>query len=300
MNKKNILVLEKNQKNYSILANILKKATFESTMVIDKKGLVGQEKKFSQYDLIIVNAHITYISPEEISKLFSLADTSDIPLFYMDTTKEGDKERLTECFEFGATEYLKKPFDSKEIIIRVTHHIQMSLKAKEWQLRVEKLAHLATVDQLSKTTSKMHMKAILNHQIKYMRRYKKDAVVVYFTVMNINKIIGILGINKGEKIIALFAKELKSCIRDSDELGRWSGADFVLYLPNTSIDLARNIIKKIKVKLRQKDVYQKVELELAFGLTSFYDEDTADDVLQRATYSLGKAKQQEYGKIAVA
>ena len=146
----------------------------------------------------------------------------------------------------------------------------------------------------------MQMHAILKHQIAYFNRYKTDITVVYFSLVNINKIIGMFGLTRGEKIISLFAKELKSLIRASDILARWEGANFLIMLPNTSEKASEAFIKKISHALAKVDSLQELNLEIAFGITSVIENDEVKIVIERAKYALEEAKQQRYGKISIA
>jgi hypothetical protein len=44
---------------------------------------------------------------------------------------------------------------------------------------------------------------------------------------------------------------------------------------------------------------KNVKPELAFGITSFEEDDSVQELVQKAKYALGEAKKQEYGKIFI-
>jgi len=182
----------------------------------------------------------------------------------------------------------------------VNYHCQQLYKLREYKLRVDKLGQLATIDQLSKLTSKMHMQAILKHQINYCKRYKTNATVIYLSLININKLIAVFGLEKGEKIIAKFAKNLKSTIRESDVVSRWAGSEFVLLLPNTNAKAGELMVKKLKQKLSNIEIMNNTMPELAFGMTEVVDDDNVEEIISRVQYALKEAKKQTYGKIFLA
>ena len=300
MIKKQILILEVNQHNFDVLDTLLRKNEFTCKAAFTAEEFYRMKKSIHDNNLILVNTGIDFFKPAEIIAESKFDDSLKIPTIFLDSAAEYDKKKLHECFSAGACDYIKKPFESFEIISRITYHCQEFAKLQEYRLRMDKLANLATIDQLSKLTSKMQMQAILKHKIAYFNRYKTDTTIVYFSLVNINKIIGMFGLTRGEKVISLFAKELKSLIRASDVLARWEGADFLIMLPNTSEKASEAFIKKISHALARVDSLQDLKLEIAFGITSFIENDEVKIVIERAKYALEKAKQQRYGKISIA
>lgn len=300
MIKKHILILEVNQHNFDVLNTLLTKNKFTCKAVLKADDFHAIENDIHDYNLILVNTSIDYLKPTQIIFKSDFDSSVKIPTLFIDSTEEYSKEKLQECFKAGGCDYVKKPFESAEIISRVKYHCEEFAKLQEYKLRVDKLANLATIDQLSKLTSKMQMQVILKHQIEYCNRYETDATVVYLSITNINKIIGMFGLNHGEKLISMFAKELKGLIRASDVLARWEGSDFIIILPNTSEKSSEAFIKKISAQLARKEELKKLNLEIAFGITSFMKNDEMKLVIDRAKYALNEAKQQRYGKIFIA
>ncbi len=300
MEKKQILILEVNQHNYDILNTLLSQNKFTCKAVLDRDMFNAIKKSIHDYNLILVNVSIDYLQLNEIIFESSFDNAVKIPTIFVDSEKLYNKEKLCECLKAGACDYIKKPFESFEIISRVSYHCDEFLKKQEYRLRMDKLATLATVDQLSKLTSKMQLQVILKYQIDYYNRYKTDTTIVYFSLVNMNKIIGLFGLHHGEKIISLFAKEFKNLIRSSDVLARWEGSDFILVLTNTDKKSSETLIKKISTELLRIESIKEMKLEIAFGITSFEENDEMKIVIERAKYALNEAKQQRYGKIFIA
>jgi len=299
MTNKQILIIELNEQNYHVLESVLTKAGYQCSAVYDAEGFDALDSEIEQFDLILVNTHVQYVEIVNVIKFAAFDTGLKIPVIYIDSSKEHNKKMLEECFNLGVSDYIKKPFDSKEILSRVKYHYEQLSKLREYKLRVDKLASLATIDQLSKSTSKMHMQAILKHQISYFNRYKNDTTVIYLSLTNIDKLIGIFGLEKGEKIISQLAKILRASIRESDVLARWAGSDFIILLTNTSLSASEFIIKKLKIELADVEVMKGIQPDLAFGITSFTENDDVKEVIERAKYALKEAKKQTYGKIHI-
>ncbi|QOP45610.1 GGDEF domain-containing response regulator [Sulfurimonas paralvinellae] len=297
---KQILIIELNEQNFNVLESVLSKNGYVCKAVLDLEAFQALELKADAYDLIIVNSHVQYVTVADVMKIAESETSLKVPVIYIDSAKEHSKSTLDDCFAAGVSDYIKKPFDSKEIVSRVNYHCEQLYKLREYKLRLDKLANLATIDQLSKSTSKMHMQAILRHQINYFNRYKTDTTLIYLSLLNIDKLIGTFGLEKGERVIAQFAKVLKSSIRESDVLARWAGSDFIILLTNTSVSASEYITKKLKAELSNVEVMKGIKPELAFGITSFTEDDDVKEVIERAKYALSEAKKQTYGKIHIA
>jgi len=300
MIKKHILILEVNQHNFDVLNSLLKQNGFTCKVVLNINDFHAIENNIHEYNLILVNTSVDYLQPTQIIFESNFDSSVKIPTLFIDNTEQYSKEKLHECFKAGGCDYVKKPFESAEIINRVKYHCEEFAKIQEYRLRMDKLANLATIDQLSKLTSKMQMQVILKHQIEYFNRYETDMTVVYLSIININKIIGMFGLSHGEKLISIFAKELKGLIRASDVLARWEGSDFVIVLPNTSEKSSEAFIKKISAELVRRESLKELNLEIAFGITSFMKNDEMKIIIDRAKHALNEARQQRYGRIFIA
>jgi len=303
MEKEQILILEINEKNYTILQNLLeKKELYETKVILSHESFVEAITSNNDYNLIIINTYIKFIDIEDIKKLTQDNEYQGVPIIYIDGAKEYNKEMLERAFKAGAVDYIKKPFDSKEILSRVSLHIKNAKKLREYKSRVDKLASLATVDQLSKSTSKMHMQAILRHELNNYKRYGQEAVsIIYLGIISIEKHIATFGLEKGEKLITQFAKFLRNILRDSDVLARWVGSEFIILLTNTSVKTTEAVIRKIKLLLASDEkMHEESQLELAFGVTEIQKEDTYEELLARVQYAYKTAKKQTYGKLEIA
>lgn len=297
MDKNKILIIEINQDNFDALNNVLKKDGFIGESVLESKDLEKINFEDGEYSLILVNADVTYIEIEDIVALANTKYGTKVPVIYIDSAKTHDKKLLHKCFESGGSDYIKNPFDSAELLARIHYHYNLFDKIKKCQEGLDQLANFAMVDQLSKLSSKVHIQSILKHQLNNYKRYKTPTSIIYFSVLNIDKIIGKFGLKVGEKIIYKFSQDLKNFIRKSDEIGRWDGSDYIIVLTNTDLKSAENLAKKLKIQLSKTDMLKGIQPDLAFGVTSLRDDDELNDIISRAENAFIEATKQEYGKI---
>jgi diguanylate cyclase (GGDEF)-like protein len=297
MRKKRVLILEVNDKNFNSLESILSQAGYESIQYrFDAENF---DFDAEELDVALVNTHIDYLSIEQIQELINSNNTIKVPIIFLDNSKEHDKQLLYRCYENGGSDFIKRPFGSKEIVSRINYHSDQVYKLREYKLRVDKLAHLATVDQMSKLTSKMHMQAILKHQVANFNRYKSPTSVLYIGLVSVDRVVSTFGFEYGEKMIQMFSKHLKNLLRESDAVSRWYGSNFMVLLSGTNAKQAETVSKKLNTSLSTLEIMNDTKPVVAFGITEFIEDDSVEEIEQRAVYALKEAKKKDYGKISV-
>lgn len=120
-----ILLLEDDLILGDTIFDILESEGFETTWV--KDGKVALEKSFlSSYDIFLFDVNVPFINGFEL--LNDLRQSGDLtPTIFI--TARVDIESLAKGFEIGADDYIKKPFDLDELIIRINTQIKKSFKS---------------------------------------------------------------------------------------------------------------------------------------------------------------------------
>jgi diguanylate cyclase len=83
----------------------------------------------------------------------------------------------------------------------------------------------------------------------------------------------------GDAVLRHVATLANTTVRSTDLVGRLGGEEFIVLLPNTSIDLGRRIAEKIRQRLEASVVTwegQRIPVTASFGLSSTTPEDKRD------------------------
>jgi len=299
MAKKNILIIQTNKQNLKVLGELLV-SNYYKVVTVDSNEELKKIDDIPELHLVLVSANMTFISPKGVVEV--LENKFDLlpPIVFVESAKEHDKKMLLECYIAGAVDYIKKPFDSQEILARINSHIHQFAKLCEYKHRVDKLVSLATVDQLSKLSSKVHMQAVLKHQVDIFLRHPSDLAIFYLRLLDVEKVVGAFGFEYGEKLIASFAKELKKKLRESDVIARWAGSDFIVLLPYTDIPTSYMVAKKLMAQLTSIEIKADIKPNIAIGIAELTDDDTIKSIIDKAKNAMGEASKMEYGKIYTA
>ena len=73
------------------------------------------------------------------------------------------------------------------------------------------------------------------------------------------------GHGKGDEVLAAVGAEIEACLRASDFAGRFGGEEFLILLPDTSVEGARQVAEKIRATVAAMTV-PGVEREITASL----------------------------------
>jgi len=94
-----------------------------------------------------------------------------------------------------------------------------------------------------------------------------------------------------DRMLVDFADRVRALLRVPDRLGRFGGEEFVVLLPETSLDKARVVAERIRRDIEQADG-DLPRRTVSIGVTvSFPDDPDLDGLLARADAALYQAKE---------
>ncbi|MDG5800578.1 response regulator [Marinilabiliaceae bacterium ANBcel2] len=129
MEKRRILIIDDNAKNIQVAASILENEGFHCEFAMDgASGLSWLESE--PFDTILLDIMMPGEDGFEVCRLIKSNEAiNDIPVIFL--TAKIDKESVTKAFEVGGADYISKPFDSKELTIRVKNQVELKLSRKK-------------------------------------------------------------------------------------------------------------------------------------------------------------------------
>ena len=128
-----ILIVDDNPQNLEVLGKILHDNNYDVEFAMSGEAAMEWiENKL--FDLILLDINMPGISGFEVCVKIRLNPALDrVPVFFV--SAENDRKSILKGFEYGAQDYITKPFDSRELLMRVKTHL--SLKES-----IEKLEYL--------------------------------------------------------------------------------------------------------------------------------------------------------------
>ncbi|MBB6092817.1 diguanylate cyclase (GGDEF)-like protein [Povalibacter uvarum] len=156
------------------------------------------------------------------------------------------------------------------------------------------LAQLAQQDDLTALPNRRRTLQLATEAFDVTRAYRQPLTIGILDLDHFKQINDRFGHATGDFVLQEFSRIGREVIRETDVLGRWGGEEFLIVLPNTTLDVALGIVDRIReASTRIKGAAATVELKvsLSAGLaTNEGDPVRLEEIIASADTALYEAK----------
>jgi len=201
------------------------------------KGL--QSAKTFNPDLILLDIVMPGITGFEVIKILkSDKDTRDIPVIFLTGRSDVQDEELG--FVLGAADYIKKPFSTAIVMLRVSHQLKMQRLLRE-------VYNLSVEDVLTGLGNRRHFNNVL---LQEWQRSARQQLPLGFMILDIDyfkKVNDTYGHVSGDAVLKAVAEIIKNSVsRSTDHVARWGGEEFAVILYETDLVGTMTVAEKIR------------------------------------------------------
>jgi diguanylate cyclase (GGDEF)-like protein len=252
------------------------------TEVLNDPELVLESMANFRPELIVMDVYMPNCDGVELSKVIR-QDPSylDIPIIFL--SSEHDLQKQIAAVKVGADDFLSKPI-SPELLIS-------SLSS-----RAERYRALRTLVMRDGLTGLYNHTAIKEDLIAKMSSASRNVTCVSVAMLdldNFKKVNDTYGHQIGDQVLRTLSHMLRQRLRKSDVVGRYGGEEFVVIFPNTSADVARTVLEKIRVAFNKiMHATERGEFAVSFsaGVADTRQTMNSDDLMAIADAALYRAK----------
>lgn len=158
-------------------------------------------------------------------------ELAGIPVLIL--TADAEHERKVELFERGASDYVRKPFDPRELVARVRVHLRLKLLTEDLEAANEKLYKLSCTDPLTDLFNRRHFNNVLDVEVARVVRYGTPLSLVLADIDHFKRVNDELGHVAGDEVLRQVSKTLSTLVRKADVVARYGGEEIALVLTNT-------------------------------------------------------------------
>ena len=189
--------------------------------------------------------------------------------------------------------------------IAIRHDITELEETKE-QLRNINRAMKNKVDELYSMTSSLEEKAnkdnltgIANRdgfeesfslEIKRARENNLPLSLMLFDIDHFKSVNDTYGHQAGDNILIEMASIVSSNIKSNDMFARWGGEEFILLMPNTTLEGAFSLSEKLRRMIEAHHFSYTDSITASFGVAEFQADDNKTSLFQKADDALYAAK----------
>jgi len=263
MKKGKILVVDDEPDISAILAKRLTDAGFEVSVISDPTSVLEQTKNLMP-DLILLDIMMPGMTGIEVKKQLNEEKvTAEIPVIFL--TAKATAEDVVKGFHLRADDYIPKPFEMPELLVRIEAVISRRRYFEE----------IAMKDAMTGLQNVRVFKSKLQLFFDIAQRYGRVFSVAVLDIDDFKKINDTLGHSAGDRILKEFSRMMTLIFRRPDVLVRYGGDEFVILLPESNESQAAIAIERLRKSLEGKlfevdDEGNKIPMAFSVGIATYH------------------------------
>lgn len=221
-------------------------------------------------------------------------ELTGIPVLIL--TADTELDRKVELFDRGATDYVCKPFDPRELVARVRVHLRLKLMAEDLAAANEKLVRLSCTDPLTDLFNRRHFNNVIDVEVARLVRYGIPLALILADVDHFKRVNDDHGHQVGDEVLRSVATTLMRSVRKADVVARYGGEEIAIVLTNTGTAGAFVLAERLRAAVERSEVRsgdRAVRCTASFGVAAADgpgDVASASSLVGRADAALYAAK----------
>ena len=224
----------------------------------------------------------------------------DIPVVFL--TGRVDTADVVTGLRLGAHDYLRKPFETNELMARVSAALRTKWLQDELRARNAELDRVSRIDMLTNIYNRRHLDEHLRRAIAAARRHDRTVGVLLVDIDHFKDVNDRYGHLSGDQVLKEVAARLQSTMRTEDALGRWGGEEFIAVLSETPSGSVGVIAERMRQAIAGApfvlDDGSQIPVTVSVGHVSGTDD--AEILVHRADDALYVAKAEGRNRVAAA
>lgn len=114
---------------------------------------------------------------------------------------------------------------------------------------IHQIKQLTSIDELTGLYKRSYFFELAEHEFNHAKRYHRPLSVILFDIDHFKKINQLYGYSMGDRVLRDVAERSLKCIRKTDIMGRFEGEEFIILLPETKLEKAKEVAERIRVAI---------------------------------------------------
>lgn len=215
---------------------------------------------------------------------------SDSPVIIA-VADESDRDIMFQCFKYGATEFIIKPFGRDEVKARIENHIKIKKLQDELVQNNRILESLAYKDKLTGLMNRRYFDKALKDELAKAQAGNTHLSFLMIDLDNFKQVNDVYGHDIGDEVLKEIAAIIIDNVQGNAVSCRYGGEEFCILYPDTSLAEAIKNAEKIKRFCSLKPISgHRIFQTISGGMSSFPEASMAENLVPDADKCLYKAK----------
>lgn len=186
---------------------------------------------------------------------------------------KSETEDVIRGLDTGADDYVRKPFDTLELLARVRSQLRIKDLNDKLKRANNKLKELVDIDDLTGLFNMRSLFKKLDFELDRARRYDRSVCVLMMDMDHFKNVNDSNDHLFGSYVLSEIGKIIKENIRKVDFAARYGGDEFLIVLTEIQMDGARLFAERLRQKIKERqfknDSYSiRLTASIGFALAS--------------------------------
>lgn len=168
--------------------------------------------------------------------------------------------------------------NSMEHLVRErTHQLEQTLADAEALKR--RYAELSVIDELTGLHNRRFFFPESRSALARSLRYKKGFCLLLLDIDHFKRINDVHGHRQGDEVLSGCAELFRQQVREVDVLARFGGEEFIIALPDTDLDGAKQLAERVRAAVKGKTFQidgRSIKVTVSIGIACLLDHDQGD------------------------
>ena len=210
-------------------------------------------------------------------------------------TGSGNEQTAVETMKSGAYDYIPKAYLTYDLLLKSLINARDKWELLKEKERLQKeLAHMAMYDALTDILSRRALLEQAEVERQRTKRYNRDLSLLMIDIDHFKKVNDTYGHLIGDVVLREIAQTLKKQTRRSDFVGRYGGEEFLIILPEASLDKALILAEKLRKRVSELAIPAEgrvlKNITVSIGVAEYEDDPTIEEFINRSDKWLYTAK----------
>ena len=181
----------------------------------------------------------------------------------------------------------------EELVAARSHAEQAEKRVEELQAELAQVSNLVREDQLTGALNRRGMDEAFERELARTTRLQAQLSIGMLDLDHFKKLNDRLGHQAGDEALRHLTRVVHGLLRPTDTLARYGGEEFLILLPDTDLDEAEHVLKRIQRELtRQFFLHdnERVLITFSAGVATLAADETQAALVARADSAMYSAK----------
>lgn len=159
----------------------------------------------------------------------------------------------------------------------------------------------ANTDVLTRLLNRRAMMHQLEIAMNHFYRSARSFAIILIDVDFFKRVNDVYGHDGGDMVLVHLAQILQTKMRQIDSASRWGGEEFLIFLPETTLDQAEEIAERLRYYVETNPTPSNIQITISLGLAVIRQHgNSLESLITAADHALYAAKKNGRNQVAIA